>query len=197
MTEQMTTPAPSPEPQSPREGETAKSPVEKSRSRKGCCLLGAAGVAVAICLAFVGLSYIRHRAMRVACAHNLRRISAASQAFADEHDGDYPANLEAMKSLDKKPWCPTTQYEEGWLSDWELCYRFESGLAKGMPDDSILAHDRPGDHSSVLWGTFRNVLFLDGHVEAWPASRDAEFQEKLVKQREAVKKWRAVGVNKK
>jgi len=68
------------------------------------------------------LALSRARATHSACVSNLRNIGAALQIYANDNDGDYPDNLQALTAgtpapLGRIPTCPSDN------SDYQATYQ--------------------------------------------------------------------------
>jgi len=139
---------------------------------------------------------------RKACRLRLEDIGKALNAYAVEYGGAFPPNLKDLNSRYLfGAWrfcCPLDPV--GYYPDLERALKPSGGFAyapelgMGMPGDFILAYDRSHDrHRRNGLEGGRNVLYLNGRVEWWPASHEAEFQSTLAAQRTAVEQWRKSG----
>ena len=107
------------------------------------------------------------RAVRVACAGNLKNIGLGLKMYAADHDAIYPRRLvDAGRYLAYQPAlfvCPSSGTTTGrfeTVDEW-LDYVYVKGLAESVPPDSVLMYCHPKNHG----GVGGNVLFADGHVE--------------------------------
>ncbi len=164
-----------------------------------------AGAVLAVVLVLIGgvaVQRIRESARRATCKSTLRSLALACHMYADDSDEEFPPDLKAlMPSYVGNPKvfsCPSNPSNwrdfkgGGPITEQSASFILEGGLGAYMPRELILIYDRK-THPSGKSGPGRNVAFVDAHVEWWPAEREAEFQERLGAQREAVKKWRAAG----
>jgi prepilin-type processing-associated H-X9-DG protein len=108
----------------------------------------------------------RDEAQKVRCANHLKIIGLACLLYADENGGRLPpdlAVLTATKRIDNAAtlYCP--------VSDEPYAYRKELGATPfeefDAPGKTVLAYDAQPAHDGG------NVLFLDGHVEHFPAGK--------------------------
>ncbi|MHC4914518.1 MAG: hypothetical protein ACYTGB_03420 [Planctomycetota bacterium] len=112
------------------------------------------------------------------CKSFLRQIGLACHMWADEHDDEMPEALEQLlpRYVDngKIFTCPEARHRGLPLPHYYLV----RGLRADMPSEKILAYEHPPNHG----GEHFCVLFLDAHVECWPISRRAEFEDRLARQ---------------
>ncbi len=112
-------------------------------------------------------------------------VALACAAYAEDRDQQMPASLDVLVPdylpSEKVLRCPREGGKEA------TGYALVPGLDSDMPGDFILVHDKsPANHN----GAGRNVAYLDGRVEWWPAAREAELQKRLLEQAERVRQWR-------
>mgnify|MGYP000887007776 CR=1 FL=1 len=142
---------------------------------------------------------VRTRSPRAHCQSNLRQIGLAANGYAEDFGGAFPPSLGELypiyvcnarvfvcPKVDPGRWKGVSDGDVAARSD----YAFVPGLAATMPGGFILAHDKSLENHD---GEGRNVVFVDAHVEWWPAKREAEFERRLALQNEAVARWRASG----
>lgn len=130
---------------------------------------------------------------RASCKSCLRNIGLGCHLYADEHDGAFPDSLEQLvpEFIDNPqvfscPESPSSweDFNSGNVTEASSSYRLVSGLRADMPGSFILVYEKTSKNHE---GDGRNVCFLDGHVEWWPAGRDGEFTARYIKQRKAAR----------
>ena len=108
----------------------------------------------------------RQQPLRTVCASNLRGISQAILIYSNDHDDQFPPDLETLIAAAEMPAkglvCPVVGTQGSYA------YR-GAGLSVKLPPQIVVAHDRAGSHDGG-----RNVLFLDTHVEWVTEQRFAE-----------------------
>jgi prepilin-type processing-associated H-X9-DG protein len=171
------------------------------------CLMAAAGLVVGIfVIQLPPPSHVSEFARQATCKSNLRQIGLACHMYADDHGEEFPPGFQdlvpAYVDNPKVYKCPSgdadwQDFRTGKVSEASSSCTYVPSLCARMPGSFILAYDKSTEtHHREGHSAGRNVLFADAHVEWWSASREAEFQEKLKKQREAVRKWREAGAKK-
>ncbi len=157
----------------------------------GGILLLLAGVTVGLVLP--AFARKQDRLKHLYCAANLRQISQASATYAEDYDGEYPPGLAALypdyignARLFK---CPAT-YTEGWrdfamgqATEQSSGYIYLPGRFDGLPENFVLAYDKPGNHRSDVV----NAVFVDGHIQTFKFIHAPDFErfEKMVADQEA------------
>ncbi len=132
-----------------------------------------------------------HKALAFAdqmtCGTNVADMGKACLIYANDHDDQLPPDLDTLMNVAKMPKnsamppkgliCPAT----GLKGSYGYC---ADGLDCSCEPTVIVAYDKKGNHPEG----YRNVLFLDSHVE-WVT--EARFQE-LIVQVHAVRKARGL-----
>ena len=145
---------------------------------------GGGGVALLVPIAVIAimagmllpaLSQAREKARRINCAGQLKSIGVALRMHADDHDGQFPADLAVLfeqeyLSSPKMVTCPSCetapaespdQLREGGYCDYEYFGRgMDENCHGNSPTATILACDRDENHHG-----FVTILFADGHVQ--------------------------------
>ncbi len=125
----------------------------------GPVLIG--GTAMGIGILMPALGRARETAKTVVCMNQLKQIGMASFIYANDHQGKFPPDLNALvREADLSPKvfiCPATK--DG-PDDCSYVYR-GADLDDSSSAMMILAYDRQGNHRDGN----RNVLFADGHVQ--------------------------------
>lgn len=121
------------------------------------------------------ISRARATARRSLCAANLNGIGQAIYLHANEHDGQFPENLDVLLKAEaiesKMLVCPASGRKEG---DPKPCYAYIAGQTMKSDPKNVLVYDVEAFHGSEG----ANVLFQDGHVEfVTPYARVAELVE--------------------
>jgi prepilin-type processing-associated H-X9-DG protein len=135
-----------------------------------------AGGAIAAAVMLPALAKAKDQSQRVVSMNNLKQIGLACMMYANDHNGEFPPNLEVL-------------VKDGHLTDKILVsprkptghsgpsYIYIAGQKTSSPIENILAYEDP----SFAKDGKRIALFLDGHVEALEPGR---FQEVLKKTQE-------------
>jgi len=169
-----------------------------SRGRRPWIALAITAV-VLIGVIALGLPWLREANIRSNCRANLRSIGCALNAYTEDHDGEFPPGLAESHPdyvnsalMFKCPAIDSAGWREraGSRPAAASSYGYVPGLTSRMPGNFILACDKSLENHD---GEGRNAVFVDGHVEWWPAKREAEFERRLALQNEAVARWRASG----
>ena len=128
-----------------------------------------------------------------ACMSNLKQIGLAIHLYTQSFNGYLPPDFEvlvpAFLSDPKTLRCPHRKEKDIVVtsSDYycEDVFRLRID-GDGLPPDTILAYDLPGNHADESGKTLvYHVLFLDAHVEPMPANK---FRGALQRQRKMLKK---------
>jgi len=117
-----------------------------------------AGGAVGLGIMMPALARTRGQARRVVSMNNLKQIGLASIMYANDHDGNFPANFEQMNS-----YIGNSKILESPLKPKDFAgpsYIYIAGQKTSMDPGNIIAYENP---QYCREGT--NVLFMDGHVE--------------------------------
>ncbi len=146
---------------------------------------------------------VRESARRATCKCNLRQIGLACHMYADDGDQCFPPSFKDLfpDYIDNARIfaCPSgsatwRDYKTGEVTGKSSDYAYVPGLRADMPGEFILAYEKSLDnHHRDGNPRGRNVLYADAHVDWWPAKEEAEFQARLVEQREALAGWRRAG----
>ncbi len=139
---------------------------------------------------------------KATCRNCLRVIGVACHMYADDHDEEFPPGFRELfpTYIDNARVfkCPTGEaawedFDGGTIRETSSSYTYVPGSNAWMPGHLLLAYERSDKNHG--WAG-RHVLYIDASVEWYPAAREAELQDKLKKQREALGKWRAAGAKK-
>jgi len=150
---------------------------------------------------FIGGLRAEEAAYRVGCMSNTRLIGVAMMRYAEEHDNQYPDDFAVLlrqgylttlnvfvcpsrrKGIPREFW----EAEPKTIAAEELqkgnCYELVPGATPAWPYDTIILHDKEGNHR----GAGRNCFFNDGHVE-WLS--EAEFQRRMRAQEAKLREMR-------
>lgn len=115
---------------------------------------------------------IRESTKRALCRANLWAIGQALQLYADDHDGRFPANFQALVDAGH---CRVKVFRclGGSGTAGASSYEYVSGLDTKAEGDWIVVYEDPADHL----GQGALVLFIDGHTEFLDAEKlDAELR---------------------
>jgi prepilin-type processing-associated H-X9-DG protein len=127
----------------------------------GICT-GAVGLLMLPLIFLPALSRARELSKRLVCASNLTGISTSCQIHANDHDGAYPPDLQALlDSGDVTPKglvCPSSGAAEG---DITASYIYIPGQTGNDDPRNVLVYEKEENHA----GEGANVLFLDGHTK--------------------------------
>ncbi len=119
------------------------------------------------------------------CQSNLHQIALACLSYSEDYDRQMPAFLDCLTPdyirSARVLRCPAVK-GRGLHS-----YVIVPGIDADMPDDFVVAYESSLENHSMPG---RNVAFLDGHVEWWPAAREAEFQRCLAEQGKKIQDWK-------
>ncbi len=134
-------------------------------------VVGSLGVILNLAVWFPPLQRVREKDRRRACIKNLRHIVLACYEYSNENDGVFPDRLARLypryvTALETFR-CPSTRHKLPTPDTIEQdgSYVYVHGLTESDPDDSLLMHDKPGNHGS--YG--RNACYLDSHLLWEPA----------------------------
>ena len=141
-------------------------------------VVGAAfGGGLAVSILMPALSKARQQAKEIVCATQLRQIGLGIIMYQSDNNGKSPPNLEVLiKGYDLTPEmfvCPSSGDKEGQCS---YVYR-GADLNETAKPQMVVAYDKKGNHRSGK----RNVLFVDGHVQAMTENR---FQKAIAEDNE-------------
>ena len=138
----------------------------------------AAGAAIGIGIAMPALGQARQAARQTSSASNLRQIGIACIMYADDHEGNFPAELkdkEVLKylgdSASKVLESPRKPKDFDGPS-----YIYITGQSAASPPDSIIAYENPEFCVDKI-----NVLFNDCHVEAMEPAKFKKALEETYK----------------
>jgi len=139
--------------------------------KKGFTLVEIAIVAAIFLLVVVVLSPFIHLvkdwAQVVSCTHNLRQISLGLHAYANDHNGLFPASLKELypEYVKNKNFfsCPGAKHFRG--GD-EAAYEYTAGLTRSSKAATIIVQDRGGNHAN----SGKNILKINGSLE-WVRSK--------------------------
>jgi prepilin-type processing-associated H-X9-DG protein len=165
----------------------------------GCgavALVGLAVVAVLVALLVPAMKGPRDGAGRAACKNNLRQIGIACHLYADDGGEVFPVGLEmlvpAYVDNPKIFACQSARRRRGGASAAPgvpvVDYEYFAGRDAALPGEFLLAVDKDLENHG---GAGFNVLFVDAHVEWWPAARVAELRRLVADEDRAVEAIRA------
>jgi prepilin-type processing-associated H-X9-DG protein len=118
-----------------------------------------AGVSVGMGILMPALAKARDQARNVADMSNLKQIGLGLMMYAEDHQGEWPANLEQAKSYFGSPKVLESLRKP---KDFEgPSYVYVGGQPKGTAPRNIVVYENPEFCTDRI-----DVLFLDGHVEA-------------------------------
>jgi prepilin-type processing-associated H-X9-DG protein len=134
-------------------------------------LRGVAGAALGAGIAMPALARARSQARRAVDMSRLKQIGIAMRMYADDHDDQFPPDLEALKPYLGDDRALESSRKPG---DFEgPSYIYIAGQNLGMYPGNIVVYENTGYCSDGV-----NVLFLDGHVEFMkPDNFRREFKE--------------------
>ncbi len=122
-------------------------------------LRSVAGGAVAMGLVMPALARTRQVAFRMTSGTNLSGIGKACMVYADDHDDEYPPNLETL--VEQCDLAPETLESKRKPIDFDgPSYIYIPGQTLAMNPGNFVAYENPGFCTEGV-----NVLHLDGHVE--------------------------------
>ncbi len=96
-------------------------------------------------------------ARRISCISQLKGIGLSLNQYAAEHKGYFPPDLETLCLDNISPRCPCNRNYSGSGSN----YLYHGKGKKDTDALFIIVEDRPENHP----GTFRGILYSDGHAE--------------------------------
>jgi type II secretion system protein G len=122
---------------------------------------GVAGTALAASVMLPSLARARALAKRSISMTNLKGIGVAALMYADQHDGQFPPDLQTL--VKEGLVGPTTLKSPLDCLDAESSYVYVPGLSVKTPNPArtILAYEKPENYR----GEGTTALFVDGHVE--------------------------------
>ncbi len=134
-------------------------------------LRGVAGAALGAGIAMPALARARSQARRAVDMSRLKQIGIAMRMYADDHDDQFPPDLETLKPYLGDDRALESSRKPG---DFEgPSYIYITGQNLGMYPGNIVVYENTGYCSDGV-----NVLFLDGHVEFMkPDNFRREFKE--------------------
>ena len=116
------------------------------------------------------LSTAREKARRINCASNLKQIGLSMLMYANDEDGNFPADWATMitnsYAQDGKIFgCPSNSTVATAVAATD--YEYVTGLKDSENDagTTSIAGDANAGTESNHTGTFINSLYVDGHVE--------------------------------
>jgi prepilin-type processing-associated H-X9-DG protein len=124
-------------------------------------LSAVAGTAVGAAVMMPALAKSREQARSVASMSNLKRIGQAAHSYAEEHQGQWPADLDQMKSYLGGFGANVLQSPRKPKDFSGPSYIYVAGLPKTADAHTVMAYENPEYCTDRV-----NVLFADGHVEA-------------------------------
>ncbi len=117
------------------------------------------GAAVGMAVVMPALAKAREQARSAASMSNLKQIGLGLIMYADDHQGNWPADLEQAKSY----W-PNARVLESPRKPKDFAgpsYIYLSGQPKTIDPGNVVVYENPGYCTDKI-----NVLFADGHVQA-------------------------------
>ena len=123
-------------------------------------LSGVAGAAIGAAVALPAMAKARDQAKNQLVMANLKQIGLALHMYAQEHQGEWPAELEQVKSyLGSSPQVLESPHKpKGFAGP---SYIYVRGLPKTPDPQSVMVYENPEYCTDRI-----DVLFADGHVEA-------------------------------
>jgi prepilin-type processing-associated H-X9-DG protein len=134
-------------------------------------LSSVAGAAVGLGVALPALAHARERAKEVASMSNLKQIGLAVIMYADDHDGNFPADLQGLGKYlgnSSERVLQSPRKPKGFTGP---SYIYIPGQTMKVSAQNILAYENP-----AFAGDKINAVFMDGHVEAM---KPDQFREAL------------------
>lgn len=101
-------------------------------------------------------------ARRISCISHLKAIGFSLNLYATENNGYYPPGLETLNLDNASIRCPSNRNNSGFGSN----YLYHGKGKKNTDSLFIIVEDCPENHP----GTFRGILYSDGHVEKFRQS---------------------------
>jgi prepilin-type processing-associated H-X9-DG protein len=127
-------------------------------------LSSVAGVSVGAAILMPALAKARQQAGNAAAMSNLKQVGLGLMMYAEDHQGDWPADLEQAKSYFGSPRVlDSPRKPKGFDGP---SYVYVGGQPKTTDPRNIVVYENPGFCTDRI-----NVLFLDGHVEAMNPER--------------------------
>jgi len=118
-----------------------------------------AGAALGAGIAMPALAKAREQARSAASMSNLKQIGLGLIMYAEDHQGDWPADLEQAKSYWRNPQILESPRKP---KDFDgPSYVYVPGQTKPVDHRNVIVYENPGFCTDRI-----NVLFADGHVEA-------------------------------
>jgi prepilin-type processing-associated H-X9-DG protein len=118
-----------------------------------------AGVAVGAAVSLPAMARVREQAKIAASMSNLKQIGLALIMYTKDHEGEWPADLEQVKSyLGGSRILESPRKPKGFEGP---SYVYVSGQPKTIDPRGIVVYENPAFCTDRT-----NVLFADGHVEA-------------------------------
>ncbi len=132
-------------------------------------LVAAAGGAVGAGVAMPAAARAREQARFAASMSNLKQIGLGLHMYAQDNDGNFPSDLDAIKRYVKGDKVFESPRKPGWVDG--PSYLYVPDQSQTADPGNVLAYENP----EYAWDKIV-VLFLDGHVERMDSY---EFQSRL------------------
>lgn len=146
-------------------------------------LLAAGVAAVLLCVAALGILWLRESLRRQQCYQTIRAIGCVCHLYADENDENFPQNWQqfypSMIDNAKVFSCPSkpSSYQDfaaGKVTEASYSYILLPGRWAALPADFFLIYEKPENHGQGF-----HVLYLDCRTVWWKAQDADKFFAEL------------------